>query len=137
LDALDTTRYKLPGPSEDTEAAWKAALDNAKAQLENQKDRQLNLSLLQTYGANAWRVHNYLTEASAVQLEKALGRLREQTTEVNRSRKNSQNLAGSQLTSLETRWTELISTVLQLELANVALEGEIDALQSRERELNG
>jgi len=134
-NALDTTRYKLPGPAEDTELAWKAALDNAKAQLESQKTRQLNLSLLQTYGANAWRVHNYLTEASAAQYEKALERLQEQTTELNRSRKNSQILGGNQLTSLETRWTELISTVLQLELANVALEGEIEELQGRARDM--
>lgn len=52
--------------------------------------RQLNLSLLQTYGPNAWRVHNYLTEAAVVQYEKALERLQDQVTEVNRSRKNSQ-----------------------------------------------
>ncbi|KAG9014830.1 hypothetical protein FRB94_008988 [Tulasnella sp. JGI-2019a] len=135
LNSLDTLRYKLPGPIDDTESAWRAALDNAKAQLEHQKTRQLNLSLLQTYGANAWRIHNYLTEAAAVQYEKALERLQDQTTELNRNRKNSQILAGNQLTSLETRWTELISTVLQLELANVALEGELDDLQAQEREM--
>ncbi|KAG8858729.1 hypothetical protein FRB96_004866 [Tulasnella sp. 330] len=135
LSSLDMTRYKLPGPTDDTELAWRVALDNAKAQLEHQKTRQLNQSLLQTYGANAWRVHNYLTEATAVQYEKALERLQDQTTELNRNRKNSQILAGNQLTSLEMRWTELISTVLQLELANVALEGELDDLQAQEREM--
>ena len=39
---------------------------------------------------------------------------------------------GTQLTSLETRWTELISSILQIEMANVALEAEIDRLNKRE-----
>ena len=42
---------------------------------------------------------------------------------------------GNQLTSLETRWTELISSVLQIEMANVALEVEIERLNKREAEL--
>ncbi|KAG8930192.1 hypothetical protein FRC01_003161 [Tulasnella sp. 417] len=137
LGALDTTRYKLPPPPSDpaSEADWQKAVDNARAQLEHQKTRQLNLSLLQTYGPNAWRVHNYLTEAAVVQYEKALERLQDQVTEVNRSRKNSQTQAGNQLSSLENRWKELISAVLQLELANVAMEGEIEDLRRRDAEL--
>lgn len=41
LAALDTTRYKLPAPPNDStsEADWRAALENAKAQLEHQKTR--------------------------------------------------------------------------------------------------
>ena len=53
------------------------------------------------------------------------------------TRKNldSQMRLGNQLTSLETRWTELISSVLQIEMANVALEVEIERLNKREAEL--
>ena len=51
---------------------------------------QNNLSLLQTYGSNAWRIHNYLLEASAKQTEKALEELKDMTVEVNRQRKNDQ-----------------------------------------------
>ena len=46
-----------------------------------------------------------------------------------------QTRLGTQLTSLETRWTELISNILQIEMANVALEVEIDRLNKREVEL--
>jgi pre-mRNA-splicing factor SPF27 len=46
-----------------------------------------------------------------------------------------QTAFGAQLTSLETRWTELISNVLQIEMANVALEAEIDQLIKKEAEL--
>lgn len=48
----------------------------------------------------------------------------------------SQTKLGAQLTSLETRWTELISNVLQIELANSALEAEINDLTRKETELS-
>ena len=52
--------------------------------------RQHNLSLLQTYGSNAWRIHNYLLEATVKQVEKALEELKDLTVELNRQRKNDQ-----------------------------------------------
>lgn len=52
--------------------------------------RQTNLTLLQTYGPNAWRIHNYLLEATAKQTEKTLEDLKQLTIEVNRDRKNTQ-----------------------------------------------
>ncbi len=48
-----------------------------------------------------------------------------------------QTRLGDQLTSLESRWTELISSILQIELANVALEAEVAHLSKRETELAG
>ncbi|KAI8995362.1 breast carcinoma amplified sequence 2 [Trametes punicea] len=136
LPPLDTARYQLPAPSTpENEEEWLEALKNARAQLEHQRLRQTNLALLQQYGPNAWRIHNYLTEASAKNVEKALEDLKTLTVEVNRERKNFQTRLGSQLTSLETRWTELISSILQIEMANVALEVEIDRLNKREVEL--
>ncbi|KAG5639296.1 hypothetical protein H0H81_004498 [Sphagnurus paluster] len=109
--SLDTLRYQLPAPTSTpgTDEEWKAALRNAEAQLEHQRIRQTNLTLLQTYGPNAWRIHNYLLEATAKQTEKALEDLKQLTVDVNRERKNHQDRLGKQLTSLETRWTELIS----------------------------
>ncbi|KAA1468557.1 breast carcinoma amplified sequence 2 [Dentipellis sp. KUC8613] len=137
LAAIDTTRYQLPAPTSTpaSDEEWKAALDNAHAQLEHQRIRHNNLALLQQYGSNAWRIHNYTLEADAKIAEKLLEELKERTTEVNRDRKNTQTRIGNQLTSLETRWTELISSVLQIEMANVALEAELDRLNKRETEL--
>jgi len=137
LNAIDTSRYQLPAPisSPGSIEEWQAALKNAQAQLEHQRLRHANTALLQNYGSNAWRVHNYLLEQTAKNLEKALEELKELTTEVNRDRKNFQTRIGNQLNVLETRWTELISSVLQIEMANVALEGEIDRLTKKEAEL--
>ncbi|KAL0579795.1 hypothetical protein V5O48_002206 [Marasmius crinis-equi] len=137
LPPLDSVRYQLPGPTSTpaTEEEWTAALDNARAQLEHQRIRQTNLTLLQTYGSNAWRIQNYLLEETAKNVEKSLEDLTQLTTDVNRDRKNSQTKIGAQLTSLETRWTELISGVLQIEMANIALDAEVDRLNKREAEL--
>ncbi|KAG5648192.1 hypothetical protein DXG03_006147 [Asterophora parasitica] len=139
---LDTLRYSLPPPisSPGTDEEWQSALQNARAQLEHQRIRQTNLTLMQNYGPNAWRIHNYLLEETAKQTEKALEDLKNLTVEVNRDRKNNQNVViqdrlGKQLTSLETQWTELISSVLQIEMANVALDAEIEDLNRREVEL--
>ncbi|KAF9509034.1 hypothetical protein BS47DRAFT_1349713 [Hydnum rufescens UP504] len=134
LAALDTTRYSLPTPTDPnaSEEDWSGALNNARSQLEHQSTRQINLALLQTYGPNAWKVHNYLLEADAVLVEKELERLRERVTDINRDRKNTQLHTGKLLTSLETRWTELVSNVIQIELANIALEAEVEQLRQQE-----
>lgn len=52
--------------------------------------RQTNLALLQNYGSNAWRVHNYQLESTAKLLDKTVEDLKQLTVEVNRERKNSQ-----------------------------------------------
>ncbi|KII93640.1 hypothetical protein PLICRDRAFT_99527 [Plicaturopsis crispa FD-325 SS-3] len=137
LPPIDTIRYQLPGPlsTPATDDDWEKSIKNAHAQLEHQRIRHTNLALLQTYGPNAWRIHNYLLESTADQLDKALENLKQLTTEVNRERKNSQTRFGNQLNSLETRWTELISSVLQIEMANVALDAEVDRLNKKEAEL--
>ncbi|KIJ08755.1 hypothetical protein PAXINDRAFT_18124 [Paxillus involutus ATCC 200175] len=137
LPPLDTVRYQLPAPtsSPGTDEEWREALRNAHAQLEHQRLRQTNLALLQTYGQNTWRINNYLLEETAKQSEKALEEMKQLTTDLNRDRKNSQTRYGVQLTSLETRWTEVLSSILQIEMANVALDAEVDRLNKRETEL--
>lgn len=138
LPPLDTTRYQLPAPEDQANASeeeWKKALQNAKAQLEHQRRRQVNLALSQTYGANAWKVHNFLLEEDIKALEKSVEALKEQNTEINRSRKNAQVTAGAQLTALENKWTELISRNLQISLANLTLEAEVESLRRQDAEM--
>jgi hypothetical protein len=109
LAAIDTSRYQLTPssatPSSDEE--WKSALDGVYALLEHQRirysnlysqcdiplislSRHNNLALLQQYGNNAWRVHNYLLEADTKKAENVLEELKERTTGLNRERKNTQ-----------------------------------------------
>ena len=116
--------------------------------------RHHNLALLQQYGANAWRVHNYLLEADVKAAEKLADGLKEETTSVNRERKNTQvsvvacvdvdcelkgkeqTRIGNQLTSLENAWQQSIGNNLQLTMANAALEAETHRLRIREQELS-
>ena len=109
LAAIDTARYQLTPssttPSSDEE--WKSALDGTYVLLEHQRirysnpssqcdaplifsSRHNNLALLQQYGNNAWRVHNYLLEADTKKAENLLEELKERTTGLNRERKNTQ-----------------------------------------------
>lgn len=62
-------------------------------------NRQQNLSLLQTYGSNAWRIQNHLLEATAKHTEKALEESKELTVEINRDRKNMQVCLETELVS--------------------------------------
>jgi hypothetical protein len=48
---------------------------------------------------------------------------------------NIQTRLGNQLNSLEGRWAELISSILQIEMANEALSVEIENLRKREMDL--
>ena len=49
-----------------------------------------NLALLQQYGSNAWRIHNFNVEDDVKKAEKMVEILKEEITAVNRDRKNAQ-----------------------------------------------
>ena len=43
---------------------------------------QDNLTLLQQYGSNSWRVRNYLLESTCATVEKLLEEVKEKTTDI-------------------------------------------------------
>ncbi|EPQ28724.1 uncharacterized protein PFL1_03528 [Pseudozyma flocculosa PF-1] len=135
---LDTTRYTLPPPAAGLEASedeWNQALDNAASQLGHMQIRLKNVELLRKYGSNLWRLHNFQQESMAQQYADAVEAMRGLTNEINRTRQSEQTDAGRKLTSLERRWTELISSGLQLEVANLTAEHEVEALQLQKEAL--
>jgi pre-mRNA-splicing factor SPF27 len=88
---LDSIRYTLPAPPLSAPlTAWNKALDNASSQLEHQGIRLSNLEMLSKYGANAWRVSNYLVEQEIARLQASTESIRTSTDEVNRERKAKQ-----------------------------------------------
>jgi pre-mRNA-splicing factor SPF27 len=130
LNALDTKRYELQGPEDETDVeGWKAAVNNTKSQLESQAGSMFNLELLQKYGANAWRVHNYQLETDLDNIKKNTEYLRNQILEINRERKNDQTQAAASLQSLENKWSDLITQNLQVDIACAALESEVNELK--------
>lgn len=88
-----------------------------------------NLELLQKYGANAWRVHNYQLETDLANIKKNTEYLRNQILEINRERKNDQTQAAATLASLENQWSDLITQNLQVDIACAALENEVEELK--------
>jgi pre-mRNA-splicing factor SPF27 len=81
MPPLDVTRFRLDPPPQQKRgdpAAWRAALDNANAQLEHQLNRIANLELLLKYGPNTWRAQAQLSGAAVKQLEAQLTETRKQ-----------------------------------------------------------
>ena len=97
--------------------------------------RLKNAELLKKYGSNAWRLSNFQQEQGIRMLSEQVEALKAETNEINRLRQKDQTEAGSKLAILEKRWTELISRGLQLEVANITTQGEIEGLKSKKRRL--
>lgn len=136
LIVLDRSRYHLAGPSNTSKSEeWKESLQNAEAQLIHSEARLCNLELLKKYGANHWRLHNFQQEAFLRQYQGASSEVQSKTTLLNRNRKQAQTEAGNELTRLSKKWAELLNRSLNVEFANIAMTGEIQALEIRRDEL--
>lgn len=96
---------------------------------------QDNISLMSTYGPNAWLIRNYQLAAELKELQAVHADLKEQITEVNRSRRVFQEDQGEHLTRLEKRWQELVGGTVQLEMACLAMEAEVKGLRRKEEAL--
>ncbi|CAO3599857.1 unnamed protein product [Absidia cylindrospora] len=93
-----------------------------------------NLELLQKYGANAWRVHNYQLESYLKQIKQETEQYRNEINEINRERKHDQTQAAKAIQTLESKWSDLISQNLQVEIGCAALESEVEEVrQYRQR----
>ncbi|KAG0092600.1 hypothetical protein BGZ92_009282 [Podila epicladia] len=131
IDANGSPLSAQPSASEELpegRAQWTQALENANAQLEHQNQRILNLELVQKFGNN--------------QLEYDLSRLRKQVDdkrtevmELNKLRKRDQLDVAESLHRLETKWGELISSTIQVEMASATMEQELEQLKQYEIKL--
>ncbi|EGN91958.1 hypothetical protein SERLA73DRAFT_191792 [Serpula lacrymans var. lacrymans S7.3] len=119
-------------PTSATDQTWQEVILSARVYLEHQRMRQLNLALVQTYGSNSWLTQNYPLQRMAEQAEKDLKSIIYLTSRVNQERIHFQTRIGEQLATLEARWTDLVSKVLQVQMSNVSLEIEIQELKQTE-----
>ncbi|KAI5476652.1 hypothetical protein MNV49_007430 [Pseudohyphozyma bogoriensis] len=123
-EGLDTKRYAMPAPpakEKDNVEAWQKAYDSSLAQLEHQRLRTLNGTLLSQLGANAWRVQNFAMENTVDKVEREGEEVRKAVEEVNRDRKRSQEQGGEILSRMEKKWTELVSGNMSLEIGCMTL----------------
>ncbi|EGF79472.1 hypothetical protein BATDEDRAFT_89766 [Batrachochytrium dendrobatidis JAM81] len=129
MQAIDTTRFRLEAPTDENE--WDAAVNNARAQLEHQSQRLVNLELVTRMGANAWRIHNYQLEAAIKNMKSQLELCNERIEAVNKIRKADQMQAQPTLRALSERWTELIQSTIAVRMENQRLDAQIKQLQSQ------
>ena len=141
MSKIDTSRYQLeappPGLAKDPDA-WRRAIDNAQAQLENQGTRLGNLELLQQHGAKLWLASLNQTEAASRALAREEADLTARIDSINRKRKADQLQAAPQLARLEENWIggikknlEIEAQCLRLEAECAHLREEVDATQRR------
>ncbi|KAG9304261.1 hypothetical protein G9A89_019823 [Geosiphon pyriformis] len=135
MEQMDTNRYKLEAPLDAGNIElWKKAVDNSKAQLEQQNLRLLNMELLLKYGANAWRLHNFQLEHELKLFQSSLQQYRQEILELNKERKAEQLQAGKKLETLEYQWSDLLGKTLQVEMACSSLENEVGYLKQLEQQ---
>lgn len=92
--------YELPGPPKNLvndPEAWKASVDNARAQLQHQINRIDNLELMVQYGGQAWMKHNENLASLQKAAERQLDDVRQQIEALNWQRQNEQVQAGEEL----------------------------------------
>lgn len=141
--AIDPSHWQVPHlepGTNATSAEWQSAERKTRLALAHMDVRNTNAHLQSTYGPNAWLIRNYQLEGEAKEIEQEVAQWTERVTEVNRARRVYQEEKGRHLAALETRWQDLVTGTVQLEMANVALQGEVDALarkaEALEKELN-
>ncbi|RKP24069.1 breast carcinoma amplified sequence 2-domain-containing protein [Syncephalis pseudoplumigaleata] len=132
LDALDMARYRMPAALDDDAdlQAWQELCRSTETQLQHQHLRLCNLELLQKFGNNAWRMHNYQVEGQVEGMKRMLETEKGKVVECNQARKAMQLEAGEKLRKLEERWQSLIGQNAHLEVACAALEKEIKDWQA-------
>ena len=129
MNAVDLTRYEdveLPVTRE--LEAFRDVLKRNIVVSDSMSARQENLAMLKSLGPNAWTLHVFQLEYMLKQLETELLTVRRQTELVNVERKKVQTVAGERLSALDDRWRALISSNLELSVANAVLEQEIQDL---------
>jgi pre-mRNA-splicing factor SPF27 len=124
---LDAARYRLdpPPPSADP-ATWRAALDNARAQLEHQAGRLLNLELLAVHGPRAHAAAAAHTEAAIHAAERVAVACRDEAAAVNRARKLAHQRAAAAIDAAEDEWAATVAKCGTLEVACAEAEAELE-----------
>ncbi|ORY24792.1 Pre-mRNA-splicing factor SPF27 [Naematelia encephala] len=136
IRGIDPSKFGVPRLEEDASLEdMMEAERRGRIGLGHMALRHDNIDLLATYGPNAWLVRNYQLNSQLTELQQTLASLKEQVTDVNRARRVAQEETGTHLSRLEGRWQDLVGATVQLEMACVAMEGEVRGLRSKEDEL--
>jgi len=118
-----------PSSCDDREA-WSVALAAAKAQLEGQRSRLLNLEVQQSLDAEHWKSYNQGLDGNLGVLRDDLKEQRMVVDRINARRKDAQEAAVPKLQNLTRKYDALIDKRHRIASATRALEREVKRLRT-------
>ncbi|KAI4799555.1 hypothetical protein E4T44_11589, partial [Aureobasidium sp. EXF-8845] len=123
---IDLSRYEAQDapPTNDTEK-WRATLQQAYASSEYLESRQVNLSLLETYGKNAWLISNDQLEAILRAAERDVSQRKIELEDIDKTRREAQAARRGELEALEQQWKIGVGQMIEVEVAAEKLRLEI------------
>ncbi|KAI5359610.1 Putative pre-mRNA-splicing factor SPF27 [Septoria linicola] len=123
---LDLSRYELlDAPAKGDLSAWKESLQKAYASAEYLRGREVNLSLLETYGKNAWLISNSQLEDELKSLEKELESAKIEQEQLEQGRRAAQANAAGEMQGLEEAWKTGVGRMIETQAAAERLRLEI------------
>ena len=132
-NGIDLSRYESFDEisAESDVEIMKSALQTAYANITYLRDRQMNISLLEEYGKNAWLVSNSQLEDVQKRLDAELAETKEQSENTNRMRKAAQENSRGELLGLEDTWKQGIGRIIETQLATDQLKQDLIQKQSQ------
>ncbi|KAH0373759.1 hypothetical protein KCU65_g156, partial [Aureobasidium melanogenum] len=123
---IDLSRYEAQdAPATNDIEQWRATLQQAYASSEYLESRQVNLSLLETYGKNAWLISNDQLEAILRTAEREVSQRKIELEEIDKARRDGQTARKGELEALEQQWKIGVGQMLEVEVAAEKLRLEI------------
>ena len=104
---------------------WRTALQKAYASSEYLGSRLTNLSLLETYGKNAWLIANDQLEAILRDAEREVSQRKIELEELDKQRCMGQETRKGELEALEQSWKVGVGRMIEVEVAAERLRLEI------------
>lgn len=132
---VDLKRYEAleaPGrtsPQSDEEKpellqAWRETLQKAYTSSTYLSGRNMNLSLLETYGKNAWLIGNNELEAILRDLERELAESKRELELTEEERRMKQESIKAEMATLEETWKKGVRGIVEVEIATSDLKSE-------------
>lgn len=127
LRSIDLARYEEQDelPSSASLEDRQGALSRAYTANNYLTSRYTHLSLLDSFGKNAWLVGNWQTEAELATLERELAETKRQIEIVNNGRRRAQEEVGGEMKGLEETWKKGVGRVLETEIAVEGLRRQV------------
>ncbi|KAK5127171.1 hypothetical protein LTR85_008532 [Meristemomyces frigidus] len=123
---IDLSRYEaLDAPDRGDTAAWRSTLQQAYTSAEYLRGREVNLSLLETYGKNAWLIGNSQLESELKGLEREVEAAKLELEAVEQARRAAQSNIAGEMHGLEEAWRSGVGRMIEAQAAGEGLRQEI------------